>query len=83
MDFIQYAKTQAFKLTVDEACIGTKLYKGYAYFWAYEYRHALRDATRAKRKQVHNAFLRAGLNPSQASDEHAKIIGKYFPFFWD
>jgi hypothetical protein len=79
MNIHQYMKTIAFKLSVDEACIGTKFYAGYACFWAYEYRHALRDATRKKRNQVHNAFLKAGLNPSQESEEHAEIIRKYIP----
>ena len=69
----------ASKFSADKACVGTKFYSGYAFFWAYKYRHTLRDATRAKRRQVHNAFLNAKLNPSQESDKHAEIIRKYFP----
>jgi hypothetical protein len=65
----------------DKYSVGTKHYIGLAYFWSYEYRHALRDCSNKKRKQVHNAFLRAGLNPSGDSEEHTEIIRKYFPNF--
>lgn len=59
---------------LDRTYRGTLDYMGLAYFWAHEYKHSLRDASYSKRRRVHHAFLKAGLDPSGVSDEHRKII---------
>ena len=64
------------RYTADKKTIGTKEYKGSAYFWNYEYRHYLRDATDRQRKTVHNKFLREGLDLDGISDKHLEIIRK-------
>jgi hypothetical protein len=58
----------------DKAAIGTSAYEGRAYFWAYEYRHYLRDATRAQRIAVHAALLAARLPLDGESQRHLEII---------
>lgn len=61
-----------FKL--DKTFVGTGNYLGLAYFWAYEYRHYLRDCSMAKRRKVHKKWLQAGLELHGESDEHLSII---------
>jgi hypothetical protein len=61
---------------LDTALIGTPDYLGVAYFWAYEYRHSLREATPKQRKAVHDAFLAEGLAVDGESPEHAAIVKK-------
>jgi hypothetical protein len=58
----------------DEARVGTPEYQGLAYFWAYDYRHYLRDCGNARRREVHTQLLAAGLPLDGVSDAHAKII---------
>ena len=67
------------RLARDEENIGTSKYRGLTFFWSWQYRHALRDASYSVRKKVHNDFLKAGLKVNEASDAHAKILKKYFP----
>jgi hypothetical protein len=59
---------------IDQNFINTNNYLGLAYFWAYEYRHYLRDATISQRKKVHNLFLKNGLIIDHASEKHFEII---------
>lgn len=59
---------------LDKTFVGSDEYMGVAYFWAWDYRHYLRDVSYAKRRQVHRALLRDGLDVDSASDEHESII---------
>ena len=43
---------------IDEALINTPDYLGIAFFWAYEYRHILRNVTNEIRQQVHAEFMK-------------------------
>jgi hypothetical protein len=63
-------------LKLDKTFRGTDDYMGIAYFWHYEYRHFLRDASYARRRRVHAALLRAGLDVAAASPAHDTIIRK-------
>ena len=58
----------------DDKAIGTDQYAGIAYFWNYDYRHDLRDATPARRREVHAKLMAAGLSLYGFSDEHTAII---------
>jgi len=64
-------------LELDGTFIGTTDYMGITYFWNYEYRHYLRDASYIVRQKVHNAFLEANLPTDGESDQHLSIIKKY------
>ena len=59
---------------LDEKFIGTYNYLGIAWFWNYEFRHYLRDASINERKKVHNIFLTYNLNVSDATELHYQII---------
>ena len=59
---------------LDKRWVGTDNYQGIAYFWSWEYRHWLRPATPARRRQVHRKMLAAGLVPNESSDAHLTII---------
>lgn len=61
---------------IDKNFINTPNYLGIAYFWAYEYRHYLRDATISERKKVHKLFLNNGLDIVGVSEKHFNIIKK-------
>ena len=72
----------------DEERIGTKDYKGYAFFWAYDYRHYMRgfyqtfgvterrvgQILQQMRRSVHRDFLRLGLDLADATDTHEMVI---------
>lgn len=60
--------------SVDEEWKGSEHYMGLAYFWAYEYRFHLRDATSNQRVRVHRDLLEAGLQLDGESPEHLRII---------
>ena len=60
--------------TLDESFIGTVDYQGHAYFWAHEYRHYLRDASRYQRRLIHMKLVKAGLELAGVSEEHLEII---------
>ena len=62
----------------DKAYVGTKAYQGIAYFWAYRYRHTLRDCTNASRRLVHDLFLKEGLELSGETRRHDEIMDKVF-----
>ena len=83
------ARIAEFKyLDDDDARIGTKDYKGHAYFWAHEYRHYMRGfyshhgATERRigvvlkqmRRSVHRDFLRLGLDLVGESWRHETVI---------
>jgi hypothetical protein len=59
---------------IDQNFINTPNYLGIAYFWAYEYRHYLRDATISERKKVHKLFLKFGLPIDGVSEIHFNIV---------
>jgi len=62
---------------MDDAFVGTPNYMGIVYFWNIEYKFSLRDAPPSKRIEVHNAFLKAGLDVSGVSSKHAAILRKF------
>jgi hypothetical protein len=64
----------ASKMDKDETKIGTAAYQGHAYFWAYEYRHLLRDVTPVRRRAVHSALLHNGLSVDGESPDHEAVI---------
>ena len=63
-------------IKLDETFVGTPNYLGMTYFWAYEYRHYMRDASIAQRVKVHKKWLQAGLDFLKTSQAHWDIIGK-------
>lgn len=71
--------TRAFYLihSLDRALIGTPDYAGLAFFWHYDYRRNLRNATPKQRKQVHDAFLGESLPLDGTSVRHDQIVHKY------
>ena len=66
-------------LKLDQTFVGTADYMGLAYFWAYGYRHYLRDATPLQRQKVHHSFLKANLELDGESESHLKIIQRFIP----
>lgn len=62
---------------LDKSFVGTVDYIGIAYYWAYEYRHYLRDATIYQRKKIHDTFLSENLEVYGESFLHFEIIKKY------
>ena len=83
------ARIAEFKyLDDDEERIGTKDYKGYAFFWAYDYRHYMRgfyehygatenrayEILKQMRRSIHRDFLRLSLNLEGESHRHETII---------
>lgn len=50
-------------LALDNELVGTPEYMGLAYFWHYDYRHYLRDATPSKRRKIHRLALENGVDP--------------------
>lgn len=61
----------------EKTLVGTPDYLGLAFFWNYEYRHYLREATPKQRKLVHDLLIEAGLSLDGASPDHAAIIEKH------
>lgn len=59
---------------LDKTYVGTHNYMGIAYFWAYDYRHYLRDATTSQRRRVHQAFVAFNLPVMGESAEHEILI---------
>jgi hypothetical protein len=66
---------------LDETFIGTDNYMGIAYFWAYEYRHYLRDIQPWLRRKIHKAFLKNNLKVDDVSDKHQEALNKYHKLF--
>ena len=71
--FDAYVKVQA----LDGTFINTPNYLGVYWFWNYEFRHYLRDASYAQRRRVHAAFIKAGLPIDGESNAHLQIIKKH------
>tara|TARA_R100001244_G_C5094372_1_gene117209 strand:+ start:293 stop:589 length:297 start_codon:yes stop_codon:yes gene_type:complete len=63
-------------LNLDKTFIGTPNYMGIRYFWSYDYRHYLRDASPYQRKRVHKKWIDEGLCFSAISQKHFNIIGE-------
>ena len=61
-------------LEIDKGFIGTPHYMGVAFFWNYDYRHFLRDASVARRRDAHSRLLDAGLSVCGSSDAHFRIM---------
>ena len=75
LETISWEATDAL-IKLDETYVGTPSYLGMAYFWAYEYRHYMRDASIAQRVKVHKKWLKAGLDFLETSQHHWDIIGE-------
>lgn len=65
--------TQAI-IKLDASFVGTENYMGVAYFWEYEYRYPMRDASVATCKAVHAKMLKADLKVNECSPAHDEII---------
>ena len=73
---VTYNQSRAL-LKLDQTFVGTADYMGLTYFWAYGYRHYLRDATPLQRQKVHHSFLKANLELDGESENHWKIIQRF------
>jgi len=62
----------------DELCLGTKHYQGLAWFWAYKYRHVMRDCTNRQRVQIHNALVKAKISLVGETKKHDEIVNRIF-----
>ena len=80
---------QKTRYEIDRAAIGTRAYRGLAYFWAHEYRYQLRNITSDSydisdrkydrilmkmRRRVHADFLAFGLALDGVSGRHKQIV---------
>lgn len=77
-EIITNAKTFPMIHKMDEGFIGTENYMGLAFFWNYEYRHTLRDASAAQLVKVHASFLANGLALDEDTEKHREIIREIF-----
>jgi len=64
-------------LKLDKNFIGTPNYMGVAPFWNAAYKHSLKDASPAKRRAVHQTFLKNRLQVDGVSPEHEAIVKNY------
>jgi hypothetical protein len=67
------------KTYIDQAYIGTKHYKGHAWFWAScILKFQLREFTPQMRREAHNTFIKQGLDLLEDDEEklteHLKIL---------
>ena len=70
-NLVKYAKDmKGYKKESVNESIGTKKYDGKDYFWPYDFRHYLRDATPKQRKLVHNAWLKIGVPVKKGKGGH-------------
>ena len=74
LETITWTATKAL-LDLDDTFIGTPNYMGITYFWDYEYRHYLRDASPSQRIEVHKKWLDADLGLDGVTKKHWDIIG--------
>ena len=63
-------------LNLDKTLVRTPDYMGIAYFWHYDFRHYLRDASYAKRRRIHNQWLKHGIDFDKPCDTALKIVRK-------
>ena len=60
---------------LDKSFIGSPEYLGIAYFWGSNgCKHYLREASVAQRRRVHDLWIKAGLDLTEETLEHYKII---------
>lgn len=59
---------------LDKTFIGTEHYMGLKGFWNHEYKYIMREASIYEKRIVHQRMLKAGLEPSGESPEHAAIV---------
>ena len=64
-------------MELDRSFVGTRHYMGFAYFWAHEYKHTMRECSAANRQLVHSVLLAHGLVVHEISDAHCEIVQKY------
>lgn len=50
----------------------------FSYWWNWDYRHYLRDASADQRLKMYNTFIGAGLCPSGSSELHFELVQKTF-----
>jgi hypothetical protein len=62
---------------LDKTFLGTENYMGITYFWAYGYRHTMRDTSYANRRLVHKKLLEAGFKHNDENAEVAVIIERW------
>lgn len=58
----------------DRAAVGTRGYAGVEYFWHYVYRHPLRDASFAERREVHARLLDEGVPVDGFGSVHDRVV---------
>lgn len=63
-------------LNLDKTLVRTPDYMGIAYFWHYDFRFHLRDASYAKRRKIHNQWLKHGLDFDNPCDKAWQIVRK-------
>lgn len=60
--------------SLDKKFIGTKDYMGLAFFWGYEYKHYLRDASTSQRRRIHNKGLDKNLDFTKIGLKQWEVI---------
>ncbi len=76
METISFDAYKAIK-KIDESFIGSDNYMGVAWFHNYEYRHDMRGLSIAKRKKIHDAMVKAGLDLSGIGQKHNTIMAQF------
>tara|TARA_B100000949_G_scaffold232038_1_gene245313 strand:- start:553 stop:888 length:336 start_codon:yes stop_codon:yes gene_type:complete len=61
---------------LDKGYIGSPNYMGLAFYWAWEYRHFLREASLSQRRRVHKQALDLGLDMLKVGVEQWQLIGR-------
>jgi len=67
----------AYQVYLDEFNVGTPEYKGFTFFWNYEYRHFCRDMSRERRRLLHDELIEKGLELDGDSNEITNIVVKH------
>jgi hypothetical protein len=63
-------------LNLDKTLVRTPDYMGIAYFWHYDFRFHLRDASYAKRRKIHSQWLKHGIDFDKPCDTAWNIVRK-------
>jgi len=61
---------------LDKTLVRTPDYMGLAYFWHHDFRFHLRDASYAKRRKIHNQWLKHGIDFDHPCDTAWNIVRK-------